>query len=195
MEDSKKPKDKIQEELHELRQRVAELESSEKSSRARLESSPVCTKIVGLDFNLRYMSSAGIRDLNIDDITTFYGKPYPLDFFPESFKVTMLANLKKVKETNDIITQEASVGDVYGAALWFQSTLVPVDIKNKNGFIMVISINTTDRKNAEIALNGKLEQLQIINSLMVGQESKMRELKQEINKLYDELKRPHPYSA
>ena len=67
----------------ELEQRVKELEKetikrthaeeslrdSEKRSRAWLEHSPVCTKIVDRDFNLQFMSSAGIEDLKIDDIT------------------------------------------------------------------------------------------------------------------------------
>ncbi len=62
---------------------------TEKRSSSWIEYSPVCTKIVDLDFNLQYMSSAGIEDLRIDDITQFYGKPYPFDFYPEPFRNLM----------------------------------------------------------------------------------------------------------
>ncbi len=48
---------------------------TEKRIRSWLEYSPVCTKIVDLDFNLQFMSSACIKSLGIDDITQFYGKP------------------------------------------------------------------------------------------------------------------------
>ena len=80
------------------------LRDSEKKSRTWLEHSPACTKMVDLDFNLQYMSTAGIKDLGIDDITKFYGKPYPFDFYPESFRNIMTKNLKKVKETGQVIT-------------------------------------------------------------------------------------------
>ena len=68
----------------------------EKQSRSWLEYSPVCTKIVDLDYNLQYMSSAGIKGLGIDDITPFYGKPYPFDFYPEPFRNLTVKNLDKV---------------------------------------------------------------------------------------------------
>jgi PAS domain S-box-containing protein len=126
------------------------LKDSEKRSRTLLAHSPVCTKIVDLDFNLQFMSESGIKDLKIDDITEFYGKPYPFDFYPESFKNTMAKNLEKVRETGKIIEQEGSVLDIDGNDLWFHSTLVPVnDEQGQIDYIMVVSMDTTDRKQAE----------------------------------------------
>ena len=123
---------------------------SEARSRAWLEHSPACTKIVDLDFNLQYMSSAGIKSLHIDDITQLYGKPYPFDFYPDSFKKPMASNLEKVKSTGDVIAQEASVVDIDGNELWFHSTLVPVkDDEGRIEHIMVVSLDTTERKKAE----------------------------------------------
>jgi len=131
-----------------------ELVQSEKKSRAWLDKSPVCTMILDLDFNLQYMSSAGVEALNINDITLFYGKPYPFDFYPESFKTKMTANLNKALETNEVIEQEAPVVDVDGKELWFQSTIVPVDDEEgQHDYIIVISIEITERKQAEEALN------------------------------------------
>jgi len=99
-------------ELQERKKAEERLNASEKKSLTWLEYSPVCTKIVDLDFNLQYMSAAGMNGLNIDDITEFYGKPYPLDFYPKPFKNLMRMNLKKVKETGAIIEQEGSVNDI-----------------------------------------------------------------------------------
>ncbi len=127
-----------------------ELLESERKNRAWIEKSPVCTKILDLDFNLQYMSSAGVQALNIDDITLHYGKPYPLEFYPESFKNKMLESLKKALKTNEVVEQEAPVFDVDGNELWFHSTIIPVlDDKCENDYIMVLSLEITDRKRAE----------------------------------------------
>jgi len=143
-------KEQLLKEIDQLKAEVAELEKSELKSSVWLENSPVCTKIVDLDFNLQYMSSSGVKELKIDDITEFYGKPYPLHFYPDSFKIPMRNNLKKAKETGIIITQEASIVDIEGRELWYHSTIVPVN--NDEGvldYLMVVSLETTDRKQAE----------------------------------------------
>ena len=148
--------------ITERKQVEERLRDSERRSRAWLENSPVCTKIVDLDFNLQYMSSAGVKDLHIDDITPFYGKPYPLDFYPKSFQDTMSENMRRVVETGEIVTQEAPVVDKEGNELWFHSTLIPVN--NDEGqldYLMVTSLDITTRKKREIeikAINESLEQ-------------------------------------
>lgn len=134
----------------ELKQAKERLKVSEERSRSWLEYSPVCTKIVDLDFNLQYMSSAGIKDLQVEDVTQLYGKPYPFYFYPESFKNEMTSNLEKVKATGEVFAQEASVLDINGNELWFHSTLVPVnDDKGRIDYIIVVSLDITERKKAE----------------------------------------------
>ncbi len=119
-------------------------------SRSWLECSPACTKIVDLDFNLQYMSNAGIKYLKINDITQYYGKQYPFDFYPESFRNLMTENLEKVRETGEKITQEASVVDIEGNELWFHSTLVPVNgDEDQIDCIMIVSIDITESKISE----------------------------------------------
>ncbi len=140
----------LEKEISERHLTEKKLQISEKRSRTWLEYSPVCTKIVDLDFNLQYMSSAGIKGLQIEDITPFYGKPFPFVFYPDSFKAPMTRDLEKVKTTGQVIEQEAPVVDINGNELWFHSTLVPVnDDKGKIDYIIIVSIDTTNRKNAE----------------------------------------------
>ena len=138
------------------------LHESEKMSRAWLENSPVCTKIVDLDFNLQYMSSAGVKDLHIDDISTSYGKPYPFDFYPKSFRDTMSENMRRAVETGEVVTQEAPLVDKEGNELWFHSTIVPVtNDESQIDYLMITSIDTTERKKAEReirTINESLEQ-------------------------------------
>jgi PAS domain S-box-containing protein len=143
--------------LAEHKQVAEKLKESEDRSRAWLEYSPICTKIIDLDFNLQYMSNAGIQGLGIDDVTSLYGKPYPFYFYPESFKKTMRGNLSKAKETGEIITQEAPVLDIHGGELWFHSTIVPVhDDEGKVEYLIVVSIDTTERKRAEEAMERRV---------------------------------------
>ncbi len=139
-----------------------ELPLGETRSRTWLENSPVCTKIVDADYNLRYMSTAGISALNIEQIEEHYGKPYPFSFYPESFKQEMSANLARAWSSGAVVEQEAAVCDVDGNELWFHSTIVPVrDDAGQVEYLIVVSLETTQRKQAEQALmelNRELEQ-------------------------------------
>jgi len=138
--------------------------SSDKKRRDWLENSPVCTKIVDLDFNLQYMSASGVKELKIDDITDYYGKPYPLYFYPDSFKKTMIASLFKVKENGEVATQEAFVHDINGNMVWYHSTLVPVtNDEQEIDSIMIVSANITKQKQKEDTLKLALDDSELRN--------------------------------
>lgn len=165
-----KTKEQLLKEIDQLKTKVVALEKSELKNRIWLENSPVCTKIVDLDFNLQYMSSSGVKELKIDDITEFYGKPYPLHFYPDSFKIPMTKNLKKAKETGETITQEAPIVDIKGNTLWFHSTIVPVyNDKGQLDYLMVVSMEITELKQSVDALKENEEKLRIVfeNSSLV----------------------------
>jgi|GEM_PF-5904600 two-component system, cell cycle sensor histidine kinase and response regulator CckA len=135
-----------------------ELRNSEKKSRTCLEYSPVCTKIVDLDLKLQYMSRAGTSSLQIADVSLLYGKPYPLDFYPESFKTPMTANLKRSIETGDVVTQEAPVVDVEGNDVWFHSTIVPVTSDDGSAeYLVVVSADITERKQSEATFDAVIK--------------------------------------
>jgi PAS domain S-box-containing protein len=139
--------------ITESKQTEISLAESEKKSRVWLTNSPICTKILDLDFNLQYMSEAGVTALKVDDVTQLYGKPYPFSFYPDSFNKQMIGNLEKAKATGKTVTQEAAVVDLEGRELWFHSTIVPIkDEQDQLAYLMVISMETTERKQAEKAL-------------------------------------------
>jgi len=144
-----------------FRTKEDQLRFSEEQSHVWIDHSPICTKIVDLDFNLQFMSFAGIVALGMDDVTEYYGKPYPFDFYPQSFREEMSKNLKKARDTGDVIEQEAAVVDTSGNEMWFHSTISPVsETGDKIDYLMVVSIETTTqniaRKELEL-LNGELE--------------------------------------
>lgn len=180
--------------MHDITQRKQteeKLRESEKRSRAWLESSPVCTKIVDLEFNLQFMSSSGIKDLKIDDIKEYYGKPYPLNFYPDSFRHSMTKSLEKAIETDEIIQLEEPIIDIEGNYLWYHSTIVPVhDEEGEIDYIMVVSINTTKRKRAEEAIkkNESMQRKMVANIgdviVIIDQEGINRYKSPNIEKLF-----------
>jgi PAS domain S-box-containing protein len=143
------------------------LSDAEQKSRAWLANSPVCTKILDLDFNLQFMSDAGVSQLKIDDVTDYYGKPYPFHFFPDAFKLSMVSKLKKVKETGEIARMAGLLSDTQGNKRWYDHTLLPVsDSQGQLDYFMVISMDRTAQKLAEDALRNSYDYLdQIINSI------------------------------
>ena len=98
------------------------LKDSYKRSESWIEDSPVCTKIVDLDFNLQFMSKAGYESLQINDIAEYYGKPYPLEFYPESFKDEMTKTINSSRDSGKTMTQEAPILDINGNEVWFHCT-------------------------------------------------------------------------
>ena len=138
------------------------LREVERRNQALLDHSPVCHKMVDLDFNLIYMSANGYKLLQLEKTADVYGKPYPFEFFPATFRNEMTESLKKVKETGDTITMEALTNDSEGNEIWLDSALLPVlDDDGRIDYITVVSANTTQRKLAEKEkerLEGQLNQ-------------------------------------
>jgi len=154
----------VSRDITERKQAEKHLEAVERRNQALLDHSPVCHKIVELDFNLQYMSDSGFQMLKIDNNTDVYGKPYPFYFFPEAFQKAMIKNLEKVKETGEAHTLEALTNDIEGNQVWLHSSLIPVfDHDGNIEYITVVSADVTQRKHDEKEkdrLEGQLRQAQ-----------------------------------
>ncbi len=154
-----------------------QLRFSEQHCHVWVDNSPVCTKIIDLDFNLQFMSVAGIDVLGIGDVTEYYGKPYPFDFYPQSFCDEMHKSLIIAFKTGRAIKHEAAVRDIAGNELWFHSTITPISEDEKITYFMVVSIDTTsqnfDRR--------ELEQLNL------DLEAKVLQRTEELEKLNNQL--------
>ena len=157
------------------------LNKIDRKGRTWLENSPVCTKIIDTDFNLQYMSIAGITALQIDDVNKYYGKPYPFNFFPEASKKEIIAEMEKVVLTGKTLVAEAPICDIYGNGVWYQAIISRVD--NDNGsmdYLMVVSSEITQRREAE-------EKLQIKNAELLKQNEKYETLNAQLKKSNVEL--------
>ncbi|MGB0953490.1 MAG: hybrid sensor histidine kinase/response regulator [Planctomycetota bacterium] len=161
----------MQEELQALRQENRHLRENDRKSRAWLEHSPVCTKVLDLDFNLKYMSHAGVGALKLEDAESYYCKPYPIHWFPEHFRSTMLRSLEHVRETGEVAYQEAPLIALDGQEMWFRSTIVPVfDEGGEIEYLLVVSVDITDRLRAEehrVELERQIQHAQKLESLGV----------------------------
>jgi signal transduction histidine kinase/ActR/RegA family two-component response regulator len=159
----------LKNEIEERKQVEETLRDSKRRNQALLDHSPVCHKIVDLDFNLAYMSANGYKMLQIDENADVYGKPYPFEFFSAAFRNKMIETLKKVKETGDTITMEALANDIKGNEVWLDSTLLPVlDDDGRIDYITVVSANTTQRKRNEeekTKLEAQLQQSQKMEAI------------------------------
>lgn len=128
-------------------------------SRTLLEGSPVCNKIIDLDSRLQYMSAAGIKRLKIPDIESFYGCAYPPDFFPESTRTLLIEHLERAK-IGEISSVECPALDMEGGGVWYHTTFTPArDDDDRIKYIIVSSVDITERKHAEEEKNKLEEQL------------------------------------
>lgn len=148
--------------ITELTNSKEEIKILQKRYRAWLEYSPICTKVLDSDFNLQFMSSAGVRQMHIDDITPFYGKPYPLPFYPEEFKTQMAECMKKARDTREVVKLEGFVEDREGVMHWYHSTIVPIFNGSELHYMMIVSVDNTERKLAEEALRKREQEFRMV---------------------------------
>jgi PAS domain-containing protein len=126
------------------------LQDTQEESRTWLEKSPVCTKILDPEFNLHYMSSAGVNALKISDINPYYVTPFPFEFYPNAAREGIIGDLEKAARDKEVVTYERPVVDINGDEVWFHTTIVPMaDNSGAIEYLIVISIDINERKQLE----------------------------------------------
>ncbi|MDV2496659.1 MAG: PAS domain S-box protein [bacterium] len=154
-----------QERDHFLRERelAEEVRASEAKSRALLEGSPVCIKLLDLDFRLQFMSAAGQEMLCITDINPFYGQPYP-DIYAEPHRARITEHLERAR-AGKLTSLEAPAYDMEGREGWYHTTFVSVrDGDGRVEYIISTSVDITERKQAEEELQQSFEELGLLYS-------------------------------
>jgi len=119
---------------------------TESTSRALLEGSPVCNKIIDLDSRLLYMSQAGIDMLKIADIGKHYGTIYPPEFYDESVRAPLVEHLELAK-SGKITDVECPLYSTEGDEVWLHTTFVPA--RNPDGeveYVIATSVDITERR-------------------------------------------------
>lgn len=115
-----------------------------------IQNTPVCTKKIDVDFNLQFMSDAGIKELKVGDVNRLYGKPYPFYFFPKPTRKLLSDNMQEVKESLEMRQAEGILSDTQGNTMWYRHIMVPVlDMKGELDYILIISTDITKQKQTE----------------------------------------------
>jgi signal transduction histidine kinase len=113
------------------------------------------------------MSAAGQKQLKIPDGKPSYGDAYPPDFFPELTRTSLIEHLERAKE-GETSSTECLALDMEGCEVWYHTTFVPVcDDEGRIEYVIVTSVNITERKQAEEALQSNeraIRELCIITS-------------------------------
>lgn len=142
---------------------------SEAMLRAVLESSPVCNKLVSPDSKLLYMSGMGVKALKIADIHSYYGKPYPLEEWPEFICEPLKEHLDRAIG-GEACSVEAPVLDTDENMIWFYHNFEPVfDDKGHVKYVVAASISVSKRRRAEQELRDSETRLRaVLESSPVG---------------------------
>lgn len=196
----------VAQDITERKQMENDLIKNQIELNALIQNSPICTKKVDLDFNLNFMSEAGIRELKVDHIDEHYGAPYPFYFFPDDFKKEMTIKLKEAKETGKTIQLDGILSDTLGNKMWYNHVIVPVkNVEGKLDYLLVLSTDITNRKIAELKvaeyqtelekkvdertseLQEKMNEIERFNKLFIGREFRIKELKEKVKELENRL--------
>jgi len=141
----------------------------EETNRALLETSPICLKEIlkneGSGYTLVFMSPAGQKQLQISNVEQIYGKPYPLDIYPDEAKKALTKAMDDVVNTGESIQVECKLVDHQGNPVWYLSTFSPLR-KNEAGEIIAItgaSQNVTEKVVNQAALAKSKEEAERAN--------------------------------
>ncbi|MEI7723574.1 MAG: LytS/YhcK type 5TM receptor domain-containing protein [Bacteroidota bacterium] len=106
----------------------------------------------------------------------------PPEFFPGGFGEKLLADDHHAMESGYVKVEE-NRPDLKGVMHFYETQKFIIPRQGKEPLLGGISIDITDRKRAEEELRENTRELKQFNSLMIGRELKMVELKKEINAL------------
>ncbi len=117
----------------------------------------------------------------------------PPEFYPGEFGTKLLADDQHAMVDGFVKVEEVAP-DVNGVVHYYETRKFVIPQKGKPALLGGISIDITERKQTEEALRLKAMELERFNSLMIGREMKMIELKKEINELLLKSHQPEKYN-
>lgn len=104
------------------------------------------------------------------------------ELFPHELAKSMIEDDLKVIQDKIPVRKEEELN-----GLIFETTKFPIQIRPGLTYLAGFTINITEKKRSEEALNQKIEELERFNDLTVDRELKMIELKKEVNQLLNRL--------
>lgn len=181
---------KLNEELEErVRERTEELSQEKYFSDAVINSLPGMFSLIGKDGNhIRW-------NKNHEEVTGYSTKEYKqmsaIDFFHKSEWGNILRTMSQIFETGkgDV---EANLMTKGGKIIPYFFTGISIEINNKK-YVAGLAIDITNLKHAEKELREKTEDLEAFNNVMIEREVRIIEMKEEVNKLSEQIGIEIPY--
>ncbi|KTF16057.1 PAS domain-containing protein [Pseudoalteromonas sp. H105] len=141
----------------------------EKRNQALLDYSPVCHKIIDLDFKLRFMNLNGFNMLSLPVNDDWFGQPYPFAFFPDSAIEQMEQKLAQVKSSKQRVAFDAFTHDSKGNEVWLHHNIIPIfkNDTNELDYLTVVSADISEQKDMQLQLLHR-EKMDAIGQLAGG---------------------------
>lgn len=134
--------------LSELKLSDAALRESEAINRSIVEASIDCVMLCDLDGTLRFMNASGAKGMEIDDVTTLYGRPW-VSLWPAETQPVVSEALATAR-AGHVGRFTASGQTARGNTRWGEVVISPVLGENGEPVRLVaISRDITDRREAE----------------------------------------------
>ncbi|MFH2138492.1 MAG: PAS domain-containing protein [Candidatus Omnitrophota bacterium] len=137
-----------------------------------------------LQWNDNFMVVSGYSIEDLKDMS-------PADFFEGEDRERVVVAVQKVFDEGKAEV-EAFFTTKQGKKIAYYFTGLIAEIKGQ-AYLVGMGIEITDRKSAEEKMKNTLDDLQLFKSMSVGRETRMIELKREVNNLSKNLGRPEPY--
>jgi PAS domain S-box-containing protein len=185
-------------EMNRKRAEVA-LKESEEKFRQLTEGIREVFWLGSLDWTEIYYISPAYTQVWGKEVTDLYKNPrawYDSVCEEDKEKVRNAIPLQIPTSTSQIVFPDYRIKRPDGSLVWISARAFPlVDSLGLPCRIAGIAEDVTERKQAELALQQKLAELERVNRLMVGRENRMLELKREINELCRQANQPERYAA
>jgi len=191
LETSKEELQSINEELRtvnqELKVKIEEANLSTNNLLNLINAAELATLFLDRSFRVSLLTPAAKAIFNL--ISSDYGRPLT-DITNKIIDENILHDAEMVMEKLSVIEREVHTKD----GLYFLMRLSPYRTTEDHISGLVITFyDISERKKAEELLREKMEELQRFNKAMVSRETKMIELKKEVNDLSQMLQKPEPY--
>lgn len=134
---------------------------------------------------LDFIPAKGIEPLVPPEV--FLGKKM-IDVLPHDLAVSQMDNIKETLKKGEITKSEYTFEEESGPR-HYEARFIPLGEKE----VLGIAQDITERKNAEKELQDRARELETINKAMIDREMRIIEMKEEVNKLSEELDKDPPY--
>ena len=138
--------------------------------------------LLNAEGNFKFASSSAKRMFGYSESEEIKGNPVEYTH-PEDLHFVLLDLDKLLKEPSYVPTLQYRFRDKNGNWKWIESTFTNLLADPSVESIVINFRDITERKQDEVALKEKMEDLQRFHNISVGRELKMIELKKEVNEL------------